>query len=808
MSYSANAPALSDTERGVYEKVFSELRKGADGNPDPQAVIECLRTSKLEDRVLGEIWNVSGLSAGANKTTVFNALKLVASAQGGKGVNRQALQSQGLNPPKVQVGGGSTPGSGANTPQRKASYSSQDSKAGSTSSGAGGDAPPTPAEVLRGLALFSAEGAQSGQLSPDKVQAFLQKSGQSREILGSVWALCGPQSGSWDIPSFTKAYIVLRRKAEGSMPSVPQQLPASWNTVITSHSPENWAVPVADRVVFMQYFDRLSNNGPGPVPSAAVVDFLGKSGTSKDKLARVWQLATEGLQSSGDMRADQFVLAGYLTKLASANELPASGPLPPSLIPPSFRPGSQHTTSGQMAGSGAGGLSAALSSSALDDQPIEEPKMRQADLINLLDDLPAPPKLTQSEDSLVNEIKTPDDLQRDIEKTAQQNQQVQHVSNQLAGLKSAINQETDVVNEALEGEKRKIKIMQEEKKAIQEETQHQDQLLKDKDKQIDDLKAQAEKDSRELQELKKTLNQRQEETQTKEVELNRLKEELESLRKELLDVSTQIKKQENEITRMDNEIKKTSVDAEKLKRDIEAGGGRADDIPFAGDANINITTTGIGSPAAGSNTASISSKASGTAPSNDPFGGTISLASADDNPFGEAGAFGARGSKTSGDDPFGGADNPFGNDSSDPFGSSSAAPKKGSTPGAKGAFEGDAFFSKGSGGPAASDPFGGAAANGASNDDPFGSNTAFGGSGKATESKSDNAGWGFDPFSGGAGGGQSSLGAESASATLARELSNSSAASKSSSKAPPKPIEQMTEEEQIQWAIEQSKSES
>ncbi|XP_063298170.1 intersectin-2 isoform X2 [Pelobates fuscus] len=116
---------------------------------------------------------------------------------------------------------------------------------------------------------------------------------------------------------------------------------SSSTTSLTGNSPQagfqDWAVPQAARLKYRQKFNSLDKSMCGYLTGSQVKNALIQSNLSHTQLATIWSLAD--IDGDGKLRADEFVLAMHLMDMAKSGQ-PLPLTLPPSLIPPSFRGGS------------------------------------------------------------------------------------------------------------------------------------------------------------------------------------------------------------------------------------------------------------------------------------------------------------------------------------------------------------------------------------------------------------------------------------------------------------------------------------
>ncbi|KAE8605248.1 hypothetical protein XENTR_v10015042 [Xenopus tropicalis] len=113
---------------------------------------------------------------------------------------------------------------------------------------------------------------------------------------------------------------------------------SSSTTSLTGNSPKttylDWAVPQASRLKYRQKFNSLDKCMTGYLTGSQVKNALVQSSLSHTQLATIWNLAD--IDKDGKLKADEFILAMYLTDMAKAGQ-PLPLTLPPDLVPPAFR---------------------------------------------------------------------------------------------------------------------------------------------------------------------------------------------------------------------------------------------------------------------------------------------------------------------------------------------------------------------------------------------------------------------------------------------------------------------------------------
>lgn len=438
MSVETGAEAAPNLNLGPEEKrVYGQLFRHADtdnvGVVTGEIAVKFFEKTRLDSRVLGEIWQLAdrenrGFLTPAGFSIV---LRLIGHAQAGREPT-----------PELALQQGPIPRFDGFTPTPAAPPAPQPQPQPLQAQGTGGvpvRIPPlTPEKVSQYAGLFERQNLQPGNMLPgDQARIIFEKSGLPNETLGRIWQLADTeQRGALVLTEFVIAMHLLTSLKTGQLRGLPNVLPAglyeaatrrgsmsrqsptttgpplsaiprqlSGQAPLRQASPlgraplsaqatglqpqttgSDWAITPADKTRFDQFYNDLDKSNKGFITGEEAVPFLSQSGLSEDALAQVWDLAD--INSQGHLTRDTFAVAMYLirqqrTRRDGSTALPTS--LPPNLIPPSLRVQSRPAT--------------AVAASPFDapapepprPQPPPAPKSALDDLFGL--DAPAAPAL-------------------------------------------------------------------------------------------------------------------------------------------------------------------------------------------------------------------------------------------------------------------------------------------------------------------------------------------------------------------------------------------------------------------------------
>ncbi len=396
---SAAAPNLNLTpeEKRAYGQLFRQADTDNVGVVTGEVAVKFFEKTKLDSRVLGEIWQIADKeNRGFLTPAGFGiVLRLIGHAQAG----REPLPELAYQPSPLPRFEGVTLNLAVNPPPSAPAPL----QAQSTGPGPIRIPPLTPEKVAQYSTLFERQPLQNGNMLPgDQAKNIFEKSGLPNEVLGRIWQLADTeQRGALVLTEFVIAMHLLTSMKSGSLRSLPNILPAalyeaatrrtgsaprqspqgtgppmpaiprqlSGSAPLRQNSPlgrpplgpqatgvppqptglhpqgpvivpqasgSDWLVTPADKVRFDQFFADLDKASRGFITGEEAVPFLSQSSLPEDTLAQIWDLAD--LNSEGRLTKDTFAVAMYLIRQQRTRQnIPLPTSLPPSLIPPSLR---------------------------------------------------------------------------------------------------------------------------------------------------------------------------------------------------------------------------------------------------------------------------------------------------------------------------------------------------------------------------------------------------------------------------------------------------------------------------------------
>ncbi|ELQ38625.1 EF hand domain-containing protein [Pyricularia oryzae Y34] len=373
----AESGAEADEKR-YYGQLFRQADTDGVGVVTGDVAVKFFDKTRLESRILGEIWQIADQeNRGFLTPAGFGiVLRLIGHAQAGREPTPEvALQPgplprfDGINIPGLAPQtSGSGPGPAAMPLQAQ---------------GTGVRIPPlTPEKAAQYAGLFEQQNLAPGNMLPgDQARQIFERSGLPTEVLGRIWQLADTeQRGALVQTEFIIAMHLLASTKQGQLrglpnvvsaglyeaatrrptgipgqrsptsgvppiPAIPRQL--SGQSQMRTGSPlgrsqtgpgSDWLITAADKGRFDQEYVKLDAGNKGFITGEEAVPFFSQSNLPEDTLAQIWDLAD--INSAGRLTRDEFAIAMYLirqqrTNRNGANTLPAT--LPPNLIPPSMR---------------------------------------------------------------------------------------------------------------------------------------------------------------------------------------------------------------------------------------------------------------------------------------------------------------------------------------------------------------------------------------------------------------------------------------------------------------------------------------
>ncbi|KAK4225811.1 hypothetical protein QBC38DRAFT_482100 [Podospora fimiseda] len=384
-SVDAGAPNLNLTveEKRIYGQLFRAADTDVVGVVTGEVAVKFFEKTRLDSRVLGEIWQIADKeNRGFLTPAGFGiVLRLIGHAQAG----REPTPELALQPGPIPRFDGFTP-----TPAPPPPPPGPPPLSAQTTGAPIRIPPLTPEKVAQYAGLFERQPLQPGGMLPgDQAKQIFEKSGLPNETLGRIWMLADTeQRGALVLTEFVIAMHLLTSMKTGALRGLPTILPAALYEAATRRAPAganiprqqspttatppisavprqltgpapiqamrtgsplgrppivaqttgDWLVTPQDKVRFDQLYEELDKNKKGFITGEEAVTFFSQSNLSEDALAQIWDLAD--INSEGRLTRDEFAVAMYLIRQQRSskpgvNVLPAV--LPPNLIPPSMR---------------------------------------------------------------------------------------------------------------------------------------------------------------------------------------------------------------------------------------------------------------------------------------------------------------------------------------------------------------------------------------------------------------------------------------------------------------------------------------
>ncbi|KAK7413157.1 hypothetical protein QQX98_007983 [Neonectria punicea] len=374
---------LSSEEKRAYGQLFRQADTDNVGVVTGEIAVKFFDKTRLDSRVLGEIWQIADReNRGFLTPAGFGiVLRLIGHAQAGREPTPEiALQQgplprfDGFGPPLPAAGIPPPPPVPISSPPPPAALQAQ-------STGGPIRIPPLTAEkVTQYGGLFERQPLQGGvHLPGDQAKQIFEKSGLPNEVLGRIWQLADTeQRGALVLTEFVIAMHLLTSMKTGALRALPSILPAGLYEAASRRGPASrqsstgpgisaiprqvsgsaqmrtgsplgrppmspqgtgttdWAVTAADKVRFDQIYADLDKQNKGFITGEEAVPFLSQSNLPEDTLAQIWDLSDTN--SQGHLTRDQFAVAMYLIRQQrGGRSVPLPSTLPPNLIPPSLR---------------------------------------------------------------------------------------------------------------------------------------------------------------------------------------------------------------------------------------------------------------------------------------------------------------------------------------------------------------------------------------------------------------------------------------------------------------------------------------
>ncbi|RKF60450.1 putative calcium-binding protein [Erysiphe neolycopersici] len=386
MAEDPDAPLLNLTaeEKRLFGRLFHEADSESIGVVTGEAAVKFFEKTRIEPRVLGEIWQIAdkenrGLLTPAGFGIV---LRLVGHYQAGREPTPELALRPGPLPRFENIDTSSL------GPMMKQSLASIPRTLEPQASGSAPiRVPPlTPDKVAQYVDLFESSGGHGGILSGEQAKQVFERAGLPNEVLGRVWSLADTeQKGALEATEFVIAMHLIASLKKGQMrllpntlppgiyenasqriidrpisgaaiiSSVPRQLSGSSSTQSgytkapqlasqTTGSNGVWLITSSDQMKFDSIFNSLDKANRGFITGDQAVPFFSESKLPEDILAQIWDLAD--INSAGRLSREEFAVAMYLIRMQRSKRdgrqsLPSK--LPANLVPPSMRSHSRPT---------------------------------------------------------------------------------------------------------------------------------------------------------------------------------------------------------------------------------------------------------------------------------------------------------------------------------------------------------------------------------------------------------------------------------------------------------------------------------
>ncbi|KAF4125814.1 epidermal growth factor receptor substrate 15 [Geosmithia morbida] len=421
---------LNPEEKRLYGQLFRQADTGNAGVVTGEVAVKFFDKTRLDSRVLGEIWQIADKeNRGFLTPAGFGiVLRLIGHAQAG----REPTPELAFQPGQLPRFDGFGPQPAAlGSPQPPAALQPQ-------GSGSAIRIPPlTPDKVAQYAAVFERQPLINNTLAGDQAKQIFEKSGLPNEILGRIWMLADTeQRGALVQTEFVIAMHLLTSMKTGALRALPNILPAPLYEAATRRgspvavaaprqSPSNtgsgipgvpgviprqttghaqppgsplgrppivaaraagaglgesdWVVNPADKVKFDQIFADLDKGAKGFITGEEAVPFFSQSNLGEDALAQIWDLSD--INSTGQLSREEFAVAMFLIRQQRGNRtIPLPTVLPPNFVPPNMR-GPRPQMPPQM--TGAAGVSAYDAQPVAAPAPPPQPKSALDDLFGL-----------------------------------------------------------------------------------------------------------------------------------------------------------------------------------------------------------------------------------------------------------------------------------------------------------------------------------------------------------------------------------------------------------------------------------------
>ncbi|POR37405.1 Putative calcium-binding protein [Tolypocladium paradoxum] len=409
---------LTPDEKRVYGDLFKQADPENLRVVTGDAALSFFDKTRLDSRVLGEIWQIADKeNRGFLTPAGFGiVLRLIGHAQAG----REPRPELAFQPGPLPRFDGIQLATSTASPVPPVPTAIQPQGTG----GAIRIPPLAPDKVAQYTGLFERQPLQGNMLAGEQARQIFDKSGLPNETLGRIWALADTeQRGALVLPEFVIAMHLLTSMKTGALRALPTVLPAGLYEAVTQRgsisgprqSPSNtgmsaiprqmsgsaqprtgsplgrplgpqttgaagagdWAVTAADKERFDQIYATLDKTKKGYITGDEAVPFFSQSNLSEDALAQIWDLAD--FDSQGHLTPEGFAVAMFLIRQQRSRSTALPSTLPTNLIPPSMRNQVRPATS-----------TSAFDPPPMTQPPPPQPKSALEDLFGLDSSTPSP----------------------------------------------------------------------------------------------------------------------------------------------------------------------------------------------------------------------------------------------------------------------------------------------------------------------------------------------------------------------------------------------------------------------------------
>ncbi|XP_065118061.1 epidermal growth factor receptor substrate 15-like 1 isoform X2 [Paramisgurnus dabryanus] len=527
----------------AYESYYRQVDPGNTGKVGAAEAAQFLKKTGLSDSTLGQIWDLSDPERKGylDKRGFFNALRLVASAQGGSEVNLNSL-NRNISPPVPTFRETGSPSLNITSSVGDSSWAVKlEDKA-------------------KYDGIFESLSPVGGLLAGDKVKPVLMNSNLPLDVLGKIWDLSDiDRNGHLDKDEFAVAmHLVYAAREKEPMPSalppslippskrkkIPGGLPGSVPVLPSSPfllkeslrpttplsrsslgsssslspsnsfrrstatpplpsqtqsqvSSEHWVVPAEDRDQYEEIFELADSDFDGRVGGGEVKDIFINSGLPQSVLAHIWSLADT--KSTGKLTKEQFCLAMFLIQEKVKGVDPPQS-LTPDMIPPSER--------GAASTPALSGFTSSVGSELASFTSLNRDSSSSVGLIELTG------------------VKDIDDIQQEISKLQSEKRTLE---NEIRQKEDSLRQKNGEVQEAhrdLERQNIGVQELEHQKLDAQDRLNEMEQQRAKLESTLDDTKNKWQEENAKISSLQTQVSSKESDMQVQEKEVNRTKMDL------------------------------------------------------------------------------------------------------------------------------------------------------------------------------------------------------------------------------------------------------------------------------------------